>query len=310
VNLDCHQLTLAGAIPLANMSGGIRLAGQSNEQASYTAGELDIHSMSWKGTQLTSVRGPLWADESVCLLGQPAAAQQGRAPQPITADAYGGSLTANIRLEHQPNPNFRVELAIGGADLARFASERLGGAKQLTGKASGTLQLVGTGQSTRTLKGGGELHVVDANIYELPVVVSLLKVLRNRAPNSTAFNRCDMKFRVLGEDVVFDQLNLLGDAGSLYGEGKTNFDRKLNLVFYSLMGPADLPIPFYKTILGEASKQTLQLKVTGSWDVPLIEPKALPGVNDALERLQSELEAGAATVTSPAAMRDAILPRK
>ncbi|MEX2317025.1 MAG: hypothetical protein WD669_07730 [Pirellulales bacterium] len=310
VNLDCHQATLSGGMQLSNISGGIRLAGQSNEQSSYTAGELAIHSMSWKGAQLTSVRGPLWADPSVCLFGQPAAAQQGRVPQPITADAYGGSVAANIRLEHQTNPNFRVELAIGGADLARFVNERLGGAKELTGKVSGTLLLVGGGQSTRTLKGGGELHVVDGNIYELPVVVSLLKVLRNRAPNTTAFNRCDMKFQVLGEDVVFDQLNLLGDAGSLYGEGKTNFDRKLDLVFYSLMGPADLPIPFYKSILGQASKQTLTLKVSGTWDVPLIEPNVLPGVNDALERLQTELEAGAATVTSPSAMRNAIMPRR
>jgi hypothetical protein len=76
------------------------------------------------------------------------------------------------------------------------------------------------------------------------------------------------------------------------------------------MGPADLPIPFYKTIVGQASKQTLAINVTGTWDVPIIEPKALPGVNDALQRLQSELEAGAATVTSPSAMRDAIAPRR
>jgi hypothetical protein len=76
------------------------------------------------------------------------------------------------------------------------------------------------------------------------------------------------------------------------------------------MGPADLPIPFYKSLLGEASKQTLAIKVAGTWDVPLIEPKVLPGVNDALQRLQKELEAGAATVTSPAAMRDAIAPRR
>ncbi len=310
VNLDCHQVSLGGSLQINNIFGGVRLVGQSNERTSFTAGELTINSMSWKGMQFTSVHGPLWADGSVCLLGQPAGNQQKRPPQPITADAYGGSLTANVRIEHEPNPNYVIGLAIGGADLGRFAGERLGGPKELTGKTSGTLLLSNSGQSTRTLQGAGELHVVDGNIYELPVIVSLLKVLRNRAPDKTAFNRCDLKFRVLGEDILFSQLNLLGDAGSLYGEGKTNLDRKLDLVFYSLMGPADLPIPFYKTILGQASKQTLSLKVGGTWDVPVIEPKVLPGVNDALERLQTELEAGAATVTSPSAMRDVLTPRR
>jgi hypothetical protein len=310
VNLDCHQASLAGGIPLTNISGGARLAGQADDEKCFTAGELAIHSLSWKGTQLTSIRGPLWVDESVCLAGRPAAAQQRREPQPLTADAYGGSLTADVRLEQGASSNYRVDLALGGANLARFATERLGGPKELTGTVSGKLSLVGTGALTGTLRGGGELHVVDANIYELPVIVSMLKVLRNRTPNSTAFNRCDMAFQIFGEEIVFNQLNLLGDAVSLYGEGKTNFDRKLDLVFYSLMGPADLPIPLYKTFLGQASRQTLQLSVTGTWELPLIDPKALPGMSDALKRLQTELEAGAATVTSPAAMRNAIAPRR
>jgi hypothetical protein len=154
------------------------------------------------------------------------------------------------------------------------------------------------------------LHVVEGNLYELPVVVSMLKVLRNRAPDTTAFNRCDTKFEIYGEDIVFRQLNFLGDAGSLYGEGKTNFDRKLDLVFYSLIGPADLPIPLYKTILGRVSEQTMAIKVNGTWDVPVIEPTMLPGVNDALQRLQNGLEAGAATMASPSAMRDVIAPRR
>jgi hypothetical protein len=189
VNLDCHQAALSGALPLTNIFGSVQLIGQADDKTCITAGELAIRSMSWKGTQLTSVHGPLWTDASVCLFGEPAAAQQNRAPQPITADVYGGSLTANIRLDHGINSSFRVSMAIGGADLGRFANERLGGAKDLSGKISGKVWLAGTGQSTRTLQGAGEMHLVEGNLYELPVVVSLLKVLKNRAPNTTAGRR-------------------------------------------------------------------------------------------------------------------------
>ena len=145
--------------------------------------------------------------------------------------------------------------------------------------------------------------MVDANIYELPLLVAMLKVLRNRTPDSTAFNRCDMQFAIQGEHIHFQQLNLLGDAVSLYGNGETDFNRKLDLVFYTLIGPADLPIPLWKTIAGHVSQQGLQLKVVGTLDDPKIERKALPAVNDMLEQLQTEIHEGAATMTPSTAVR-------
>ena len=102
-------------------------------------------------------------------------------------------------------------------------------------------------------------------------------------PNTTAFDRCDMQFDIKGEHIHFQQLNLLGDAVSLYGRGETNFDRQLNLVFYTLVGPADLPIPGWKTVAGRLSEQVVQLKVDGTWDNPQIHREAFPAVSQMLE---------------------------
>ena len=239
INLDCHQVTLGDGLPLENLTGGVRFKGETSERGSETLGELAVHSMTFKGMQFTSVRGPLWANREVCLFGQPADAKMRKSqPRPITADAYGGSLTADIRINHETaTPTFRAQLALGGAELNRFATERLGGPKDLTGVVSGKLALEGSGNSTQTLLGGGELHVVNAHIYKLPVLVALLKVLKNRSPNSTAFNRCDLQFQVQGERVAFQQIKLLGDAVSLYGFGETGFDRQLNMVFRRWRGP-------------------------------------------------------------------------
>jgi hypothetical protein len=178
----------------------------------------------------------------------------------------------------------------------------------MNGTVSGRLLLSGTGPSRQSLAGSGELHVVDANIYELPVLVSMLKVLRNRTPDKTAFNRCDMKFTIEGDHVYFQQLNLLGDAVSLYGKGETGFDRQLALVFYTLPEPANLPIPLWKTIAGQVSQQTLQLNVTGTWDQAEVNPETLPGVNQMFEQIQSELQ-GAASPAASTATRGPIPPR-
>jgi hypothetical protein len=88
---------------------------------------------------------------------------------------------------------------------------------------------------------------------------------------------------------------------SLYGRGETNFDRRLNLVFYTLVGPADLPIPLWKTVAGHLSEQGLQIKVDGTWDNPQPHREAFPMVNQMLEQIRTEAGQGAAAVVPPAA---------
>jgi hypothetical protein len=290
VNLDCHQVSLGGALPLANITGGIRFTGKSDDKETFTEGELAIHSLSFQDMQFTSVSGPIYADPSVCLLGLAATAHKNRSPKALTADAYGGSLTANIRISHEDVSRFRAELALGGADLARFATERLGGPKDLTGVVSGRLSLENVGGSKETLVGQGDLHVVNAHIYELPVLVSTLKVLKNRTPDTTAFNRCDMKFSVQGDRVQFQQLQLLGDAVSLYGQGEADLDRRIDMVFHALAGPADLPIPGVSFLMRQATQQIMEIKVDGSWDKPVTKVNALPTVNNMLEAVASPLD--------------------
>jgi hypothetical protein len=267
---------------------------------------LALDSLVWKDVQLTNVRGPLWVDSASCLFGEPAAAKLAQQPRRITADAYGGSVAANIVIAHDATPSYRLDLALGGASLARFANERLGGPSDMSGTVSGRLLVAGTGHSPQNLRGDGELNVVDANIYELPVLVAMLKVLRNRTPNTTAFNRCDMQFTIDGEHIHFNKLNLLGDAVSLYGKGESDFERRLDLVFYTLLEPANLPIPLWKTIAGQVSQQALQLKVVGTWDHAEVQPQTLPGFNQVLEQIQTS----AATMAPSTAGRDAIrVPR-
>jgi hypothetical protein len=291
---------------MQSMTGGIRLVGRHDGRSSYTSGELTLDSLVWNDVQLTNVRGPLWADSVSCLFGDSAAQRQAQPPRRITADAYGGSLAANVEIQHDSSPTYKLDLALGGANLARFANERLGGPSDMSGTISGRLLLSGAANSKQSLSGHGELSVVDANIYELPVLVAMLKVLKVRTPDTTAFNRCDMQFAIQGEQIHFDKLNLLGDAVSLYGKGESGFDRRLDLVFYTLLEPANLPIPLWKTIAGQVSQQALQLKVGGTWDQAEVQPQTLPGFNQMLEQIQSS----AATMAPSTATREVIrLPR-
>ena len=302
MNLVCQQASIQSATPIRGITGEMRLVGRSDGRTAASAGELAIDSLICKDMQLTNIRGPLWSDSSQLLLGEPACKQQNQPPRRMTADAYGGSLATNVELLRGDNPSYKIDCRLGGVSLARFANERLGGPTDMSGTVSGTLVVSGTGQTMQTLQGAGDLHVVDGHIYQLPPLVSMLKLLSNRPPDTTAFNRCDMKFAIQGEHVRFEPINLLGDVVSLYGNGDIDFNHKLNLTFYTLIGPANIPL--WKTIAGHVSQQSWQMKVVGTFEHPETERKALPAVNDMLDHIQTELQEGAATMSPNTASRE------
>ena len=287
---------------MENLSGGIRVIGSSDGPDVNSYGELAIDSLIWNDLQLTNIRGPFWTDSTTCFLGRHATERLRQPPQRISADVYGGRIETDVQLQHSVQTRYAAETSIESVDLGRLARERLGGPADMTGTVSGTLSLAGGGGSTSALTRLGNLKVTDAKVYQLPPLVALLKVLRNRSPDSTAFNRCEAQFDVRGEHIHFHQLNLLGDAVSLYGRGETNFNRRLNLVFYTLVGPADLPIPLWKTVAGQLSQQGLQLKVDGTWDDPQIHREAFPAVSQMLQQILDEAQQNA-TMPVPAAAK-------
>jgi hypothetical protein len=288
----------------------MRLVGRSDGRNATTAGELAIDSLVYKDIQLTNIHGPLWSDSGRLLLGEPAAKQQKQPGRRLTADAYGGSLTSNIEFMRGDNPSYKVDCRVGGINLARFVNERMGTTTDVSGTLSGGLIVSGSGQTAQTLQGAGSLHVVDGHFYQLPPLVSMLKLLSNRPPDTTAFNRCDMKFSIQGEHVHFEPVNLLGDAVSLYGKGDIDFSHRLDLTFFTLPAPADSTIPVLKTIFKHVSPQMWQLKVVGTFEHPEVEKKALPAMTDMLDHIQTELQEGAATMSPNTASRGAGTPAR
>ena len=153
------------------------------------------------------------------------------------------------------------------------------------------LNLRGSGRSRSSLVGDGDVQITEANIYELPLLVGLLKVLRNSSPDSTAFNQSEMKFRIDGPHIYVDQLDFLGDAVSLYGQGTTNFDQELNLVFHGVVGRNDSRIPFVKTFMDRAGQSIMKMYVDGTMKNPQIHTQPLPGINQLIQQIQEDLDA-------------------
>jgi hypothetical protein len=291
VIFDAQQAALDAGIRLENLYGGVKLAGSFDGKQFYSRGELALDAATYKNFQFTEISGPLWIDNGHVLLGAGADTRGGsHTPRRVAAKIFGGTVRADCQVNLGATQQYTLRAALTDANLAQFAKENVAGRQRLDGKVLANVELQGTGRSTQTLRGSGSIRMTDADIYELPVMVALLKIINMRQPDTTAFTNSDIDFRIQGEHLLLDRINFSGDAISLLGLGQVNFDRQINLTFHSIVGRPEYQVPILRNVLGEASQQIMQIRVEGTIDNPTTRSEAFPRVSQAIQKLQSELK--------------------
>lgn len=290
VQLNCLQANIQAGIELHNIHGAIRLVGEARGNKSHTSGELAIDTATFEDVQFTEIQGPLWVDQDRCLFGEWATKEQGRPTRRLTAKVYDGTVTADSWVSFDVVPEYSAVGVVSGVNLNRMMKERINGQLDYQGKLAATLTLNGKGRSLATLAGHGEVQITEANIYELPILVSMLKVLRNGTPDTTAFNKVESKFRIQGPHIYLDQLDFKGDAVSLLGRGETDFDHQVKLDFHAVVGRNESRIPMVNNFFNHVGQQTVQMSVSGNLSDPIVRTQALPGINNLIQQIQTDLD--------------------
>lgn len=299
LQLNCMQANIQTGVELSNIYGAVRLKGASSGNKSYSAGELALDTVTFQDVQFTEIQGPMWVDQGRCLFGSWATSQQGLPLRRLQAKVYGGTVIADAGVSFDVVPEYRAIAMLTGANLQRLMKERVNGQLDYAGNLAATLTLTGKGRTLTTLNGFGEVQITEANIYELPLLVNMLKVLRNETPTKTAFNQCLSKFRIQGPNIYLDQLEFRGNAVTLVGSGETNFDQQLNLDFHAVVGRNEIRMPLVKNFVNRMGEQTLQMTVGGTWSNPVVDTQALPGINQLIQQIQGESDVTAPPSPTP-----------
>jgi len=297
--LDVAQGSIDVGLPLEHVHGGVRLRGQSDGATWRAAGEVTLDSAILRGVQITDLRGPILLDPTGVRFGGPATGEEPGAGRRLTARLAGGTLHVDGGVEAGEGGRFAVDIGLHDADVARLAGERTGTGQRHRGRMQAGLRLAGSRSGTHSLAGRGALRLREADIYELPVVVALLKILRVKVPDRNAFTDSLVDFRIEGPHAYLDTIELSGDAISLVGAGTVDFDGRLDLTFRSIMGDAKSQLPVMKRVLGGASGQFMLIHVDGTLTEPEPSTEAFPTLAAALQRLQARQAGGARTALRP-----------
>ncbi|MBN2475715.1 MAG: AsmA-like C-terminal domain-containing protein [Pirellulales bacterium] len=287
-------------VKLENLYGSMTVAGGFDGRRFHSLGELAIDSLTYKDCQFTQVMGPIWIDDEQVLLGSHVGHWQNRntaqsaqrKPRPITAKVFGGTVYGDGSVALGAQPRYRMHATLANADLSRCAQEVMAGRQNLKGSMIAAVDLWGIGRSINNLGGRGIVRLRDADIYELPVMIALLKILSIREPDRTAFSKSDIEFDIRGNYINFNKINFNGDAVSLLGKGWMDFDKKIGLTFHAVVGRDEMRVPVLHEVMGGASRQIMQIQVRGDLHNPQTEKVALPFVKEVWEQLQRDLQIG------------------
>lgn len=294
-SIDC-------GVKFDNLHGEVGLTGYFDGENLRSRGELSIDSMTYKDVQLSQVMGPLWLDDQQILFGawvdrpRSGAGQQApnapgdpvRQPRSLSANALGGTLYGDGSVVLAALPRYQIQATLAQAELTRCVRELASSRHDLRGKVLATVDLHGAGRGIHGLNGHGTVRLREANVYQLPVMIAMLKLLSIREPDTNAFSQSDIDFRIAGNHVYFDPIDFRGDAISLLGTGEMNVEtQRMQLTFHAMVGRAQLNLPIVKELVGGASQQLMLIHVGGTLQDPQVRREALPAVNRALEMLRS-----------------------
>ena len=304
VRLDMEQVALDVGTSLEHVHGGARLRGQSDGARWHCDGDLRIDSAVWRGLQVTGAEGPLAIDASGVRFGALAARPGEGDPRRLVARLAGGALALDGTVTAGEGGGFTLAASLVDADLERITTDSgrgVPGGKPFRGRVFGALELSGSRAGSHALAGRGQVRLRDADLYELPVVLAMLKVLRVKAPDLRAFGSSVIDFRVEGPHAYLDNIELSGDAISLVGSGELEADSTVHLTFRSIMGDSQAQLPAMKSMLGGASGNFLLIHVDGSMADPEITSEAFPTLAAALQQWQEQTRKRDVVVPPPPA---------
>ena len=205
----------------------------------------------------------------------------------LNAELFAGNVGCEAKVDFGSTLRYEVVLHALGIDLEKFGRHNLGPRVAIQGPATASLALWGEGTEVAGLKGNGNVGVASGKLYQLPVLLDLIKGFGLRLPDRTAFEQAHLDFGIDGEKVQVRTLELYGNAISLRGQGTMNINGgDLNLDFNADWARFGQVLPTGISALPRAiSDQLLKIKLRGSLGSPRFEKELAPGLVEPVKRV-------------------------
>ena len=208
----------------------------------------------------------------------------------FNAWSYGGQLDGKAEIDLGDPIKYGIDLVVHRIKLAEMAA--LGGlgpaaakdAKKVKGLLSGRITMLAVNGDATKQQGSGKIHITDANISKLPILLELLHLVQLQLPGNTSFTEADVIYRLSGQKLIFQEIYLQSSVISFVGSG--TLDLKSSKIRLTFVGGRVGKLPRLKKLIGLGpadiikllAKQIVEIRTTGTLEKPKTETIPLPGL--------------------------------
>jgi hypothetical protein len=256
--MELRHASLKAGVPVEQVTGTAACQGRYNgRELEGLVGNLQIERATLFNQPLRDIQGTLQIrKETPNVLTIPG----------LYARFFGGELYGPVRVEFGPRPRYEINLTASQVRLEEFGKHNLGPDAPVSGLANARLHLKGDGPEISDLTGQGSVDVENGRMYNLPLLLDLLKFLALRPPDGTAFEEAHARFAIRGQRVAINRFDLFGNSISLRGQGEMNLDgTDINLDFFAVWAARLISMlpPVVKELPQDLSKYLLKIKMRG-----------------------------------------------
>ncbi|MFO0011651.1 MAG: AsmA-like C-terminal region-containing protein [Planctomycetota bacterium] len=138
---------------------------------------------------------------------------------------------------------------------------------QASGRLSVQVDVAGSWANTDALEGTGRAWLREANLYELPNMIRLFRLLSVR-PDQGAFDSADIAFSIDGDRIPVNELQLDGDLVSMRGSGWVNLRREVYFDLFAHVGRKSIVGAITRPITQHRAANLMRIEVTGTTSDP------------------------------------------
>lgn len=324
-----HQVDCNVGFPVSDVCGGLSLLGCHADGQFHCGGRLDIDSLVYKNVQLTHLTGPFRIQQERILLGvsapsnatlpcrfnkpkpdtRPPGVRPTEKPESVMANVFAGNAYVDGWVGIGGRQTYQLYTRVHGVQLANAVRDMAMPNKKVGGTINGAAEITGQGRNLHLLRAKGNLELRQGDIYQSPIMLSVLRNVSMRNTDRSTFSDADIRFRVEGGRVLLEDIVVHGSTISMKGSGEMDFDENIKLRLGTRLG-RDMGQPgILRQALGTLGEQFVVFDVTGTLSEPQVVRNTLPGVREAFEQLQNDLQPiGAAVPPAPPTGHNAAEP--
>jgi len=280
-----QDMELATTPPLRSVSGQVDLGGEATGSLAdvFLKGDLRLKQVVAGDHAFTDITGRVLRD---------GAGKRLRFDQ-LNANLHGGVATGELNFDEVGGEShYSLEMTLQRAQVAGFVGTKAesthgeGAGAPMSGYVDGRFFLTGVAGDVSRRRGGGRVQVREAELFRLPLLLSVLHVINLSAPEASAFQSASTRLTVVGDELRLRNIELAGGALALIGEGSmalSTGELDLRLVTVSPHRWAKLPV--VSEMMEGMARELVEVQVTGTLREPRAEAQPLRNLEAMLEAI-------------------------